>query len=360
MPMNLRLLCCALVAINAAPTAAATEPLSRIAFGSCANEHRPQPIWDTINALKPQLFIFTGDNVYADSADPEKIRASYAKLAAVPGFASLRAGTPVIGTWDDHDYGKNDAGAEFEGKQSAKDAFMDFFAVPQDSPVRSRGGVHDAKIYGPEGKRVQVILLDTRWFRGPLRKMSKDELRAARAESGKTVGRYLPDEESDSTMLGDEQWAWLAEQLKKPAELRLLVSSIQVVPLDHGWEKWGNLPRERKKLLDLIRDTATNVVILSGDRHSSDISMLPPETDGGPFYPLYEVTASGLNQTGLPDEPNRFRVAGDSVYNQPNFGWIDIDWSEEDPTIKLEIRDLDGNVVREVKTTLNGLKPCQL
>ena len=336
------------------------SPLSRIAFGSCANESRPQPIWEAINELKPELFIFTGDNVYADSADPVKLRKSYEQLAAIPGFAALRESCPIIATWDDHDYGKNDAGAEFEGKQAAKDAFMEFFQTPEDSPLRERGGVYDAKIYGPEGQRVQVILLDTRWFRGPLRKMTKEELKAARAESGKKVGRYLPDEDSDSTMLGEEQWAWLKEQLQKPAELRLLVSSIQVLALDHGWEKWGNLPKERKKLLDLIRDNATNVIILSGDRHSSDISMLPPETEGGPFYPVYDVTSSGLNQTGLPDEPNRFRVGGDSVYNQPNFGWIAIDWDEEDPTIKLEIRDLEGQVVREVQTTLNGLKPCQL
>jgi alkaline phosphatase D len=339
---------------------AAEEPLSRIAFGSCANESRPQPVWEAINELKPQLFIFTGDNIYADTADPVKLRNSYEQLAAIPGFSALRETCPVIGTWDDHDYGKNDAGEEFEGKQAAKDAFMKFFDTPEDSPLRERGGIYDAKIYGPEGKRVQVILLDTRWFRGPLRKLTKDELKAARAESGKKVGRYLPDEESDSSMLGEEQWAWLAEQLKKPAELRLLVSSIQVLALDHGWEKWGNLPKERKKLLDLIRDTATNVIILSGDRHSSDISLLPPETDGGPFYPLYDITSSGLNQTGLADEPNRFRVAGDSVYNQPNFGWIDINWSEEDPAIKLEIRDLDGKIVLEVQTTLNSLKPCQL
>jgi alkaline phosphatase D len=359
--MSKRRLCllAVLLVVNAFPLAA-EEPLSRIAFGSCANESRPQPIWEAINELKPQLFIFTGDNVYADSADPVKLRKSYEQLAAIPGFAQLRESVPVIGTWDDHDYGKNDAGAEFEGKQAAKDAFMEFFGTPEDSRLRERGGVYDAKIYGPEGKRVQVILLDTRWFRGPLHKMSKEELKAARAESGKTVGRYLPDEDSDSTMLGEEQWAWLEEQLKKPAELRLLVSSIQVVTVDHGWEKWGNLPKERKKLLDLIRDNATNVIILSGDRHSSDISMLPPETDGGPFYPIYDVTSSGLNQTGLPDEPNRFRVGGDSVYNQPNFGWIAIDWEQEDPTIKLEIRDLEGKVVREVQTTLNGLKPCQL
>jgi alkaline phosphatase D len=336
----------------------AEDPLSRIAFGSCANEHRPQPVWEAINDTKPQLFIFMGDNVYVDSADPAKLKESYETFAAVPGVADLRESTPILATWDDHDYGKNDVGAEWEGKEAAKEAFMEFFDTPNDSPLRQRGGVYDAKIFGPEGKRVQVIMLDTRWFRGPLRKMTKEDVKEARAKTKKKVGRYLPDDESDSSMLGDEQWAWLIEELKKPAELRLLVSSIQVIPNEHGWEKWGNLPRERKKLLDAIRDNATNVVILSGDRHLSEISLLPPETDGGPFYPLYEVTSSGLNQTGLPEEENRFRVEDTEIYNQPNFGMIDIDWEQEDPSIKLEIRDDKGKVVQEVKTTLNTLKPC--
>ncbi|MFM8887070.1 MAG: alkaline phosphatase D family protein [Chthoniobacterales bacterium] len=334
----------------------AEEPLSRIAFGSCANEHRPQPIWKAINETKPQLFIFMGDNVYVDSADPAKLKESYDLLAEIPGVAELRENTPILATWDDHDYGKNDVGAEWEGKEASKEAFMEFFETPADSPLRKRGGVYDAKIFGPEGKRVQVILLDTRWFRGPLRKMTKDEVKEERAKTKKKVGRYLPDENSESTMLGEEQWEWLAAELKKPAELRLLVSSIQVIPNEHGWEKWGNLPRERKKLLDVIRDNATNVIILSGDRHLSEISLLPPETDGGPFYPLYEVTSSGLNQTGLPEEENRFRVEDTEIFNQPNFGLIEVVWEQEDPSITLEIRDDKGKVVREVKTTLNTLE----
>ena len=358
--MKHRIACSALLLSVAVSPLSAEEPLSRIAFGSCANEHRPQPVWKAINALNPQLFIFMGDNVYADSADPAKIEESYELLGAEPGFKKLRADTPIVATWDDHDYGRNDVGAEWEGKDASKKAFMEFFDTPAESPLRKRGGVYDAKIFGPEGKRVQVILLDTRWFRGPLRKLTKEELQEARAKTKKKVGRYLPDPDSDSTMLGEEQWAWLVEQLKKPAELRLLVSSIQAIPNEHGWEKWGNLPRERKKLFDVIRDNATNVVILSGDRHLSEISLLPPETDGGPFYPVYEVTASGLNQTGLPEEVNRFRVKGTEIYNQPNFGLIEIDWEKEDPSLKLEIRDVDGKVVTEVETTLNTLKPCQL
>ncbi len=344
--------------LSAAAAVHAEEPLSRIAFGSCANEHRPQPVWKAINELKPQLFILMGDNVYADSADPAKLKASYDALAAIAEFGTLRENTPILATWDDHDYGRNDAGAEWEGKKASKAAFMEFFETPQDSPLRERGGIYDAKIFGPEGKRVQVILLDTRWFRGPLRKMTKEEAKETQAKSGKKIGRYLPDEQSDSSMLGDEQWKWLAEELKKPAELRLLITSIQAIPNEHGWEKWGNLPKERKKLLDCIRDNATGVLLLSGDRHLSEISLLPPETDGGPFYPLYEVTSSGLNQTGLPEEDNRFRVDGTKIYNQPNFGVIEIDWTAKDPTIAMQIRDERGKAVNEAKTTLGQLKPC--
>ena len=344
--------------LSAAAAIHAEEPLSRIAFGSCANEHKPQPVWEAINKLEPQLFIFMGDNVYADSADPAKLKASYDGLAAIPEFAKLRGSTPILATWDDHDYGRNDVGAEWEGKEASKEAFMEFFETPQDSPLRQRGGIYDAKIFGPEGKRVQVILLDTRWFRGPIQKMTKEEVKEARAKSGKKVGRYLPDEKSNSSMLGEEQWQWLAGELKKPAELRLLITSIQAIPNEHGWEKWGNLPKERKKLLDTIRDNATGVVLLSGDRHLSEISLLPPETDGGPFYPLYEMTSSGLNQTGLPEEKNRYRLKGTDIYNKPNFGLIEIDWSAEDPAIVMQIRDEDGKVELEAKTTLGQLKPC--
>jgi len=349
-----------LAALLPAQTLTAGEPLSRIAFGSCANERRPQPIWDAINEMKPQLFIFTGDNVYADSGRPEILKRAYDSLGAIPGFAKLRASCPVLATWDDHDYGKNDAGEEFAGKHAAKEAFMNFFETPADSPLRSRGGIYDAAMFGPEGQKVQVILLDTRWFRGPLKRMDRAELKRVREETGTVVGPYLPDEESESSILGEEQWAWLVEQLQKPAELRLIVSSIQAVTIDHGWEKWGNLPRERERLFATIRDHATGVIILSGDRHSADISMLPPETDGGPFYPLYDITSSGLTQTGLENEPNRYRVSGDDVFNKANFGWISIDWEQEDPPIKLEIRDVSGKVVREVATTLNTLKPCTL
>lgn len=354
----MRFLFLTLVATLVSMLARAEEPLSRIAFGSCANQKLPEPVWEAVNRAKPQLFIFMGDNVYADSADPAAIRACYDKLAAVPAFAQLRNNCPIVATWDDHDYGKNDAGVEWEGKDAAKEAFMDFFHTPEDSPLRSRGGVYDSHVFGPAGKQLQVILLDTRWFRGPLERLDATDHQKLKSESGGWNGPYVPAMDSDSTMLGEEQWKWLEEQLKVPAEIRLIISSIQVIPDEHGWEKWGNLPRERKRLLDLIRDNATGVILLSGDRHVADVSMLPPETDGGPFYPVYDVTTSSLNQNGYSKEPNRFRVGTEFPYGKPNFGLIEIDWKAEDPTIRLEVRKVEGEVVREVQTTLGTLKPC--
>ncbi len=218
----------------------------RIAFGSCASEERPQPIWDAVAATRPELLLMLGDNIYADTEDMDVMRAKYARLAAVPGFKALRESVPILATWDDHDLGVNDGGSEYPKKVESQKIFLDFFGDPEDSPRRKRPGVYDARIFGPEGKRLQVVMLDTRYFRSsPLMKKTVP----------KGEGPYVPNPDPTTTMLGEDQWHWLEEQLRKPAEVRLIVSSIQVVAEDHGWEKWMNLPLQRERLYRLIKET---------------------------------------------------------------------------------------------------------
>ena len=167
-------------------------------------------------------------------------------------------------------------------------------------------------------------------------------------------GPYEPNPDPTTTMLGEDQWRWLEEQLRTPAEVRLIASSIQVVAEDHGWEKWANLPHERERLYRLIRDTgAEGVVFLSGDRHLAELSMM----DGGAGYPLYDVTSSGLNQAAKawrPQEANRHRVA--TMNWGDNFGLITIDWDRPDPRITLQIRDSDGEVFLAQKLDLSTLR----
>src|SRR5438046_491914 len=112
------------------PVSAADESLlSRVAFGSCAKQDKPQPIWDAVVERKPELFVFLGDNIYADTQDMDVMRAKYALLGKQPGYQKLKKTCPILATWDDHDYGANDAGAEYPRKKEAQQVFLDFFGV---------------------------------------------------------------------------------------------------------------------------------------------------------------------------------------------------------------------------------------
>ncbi len=335
----------AAVLLDAAP---ASQPVSRIAFGSCSEQNKRQPVWDAVNRLRPELFLFLGDNIYADTEDMDKMRQDYAKFSRIPGYINLRKTARILAIWDDHDYGVNDGGEEYPKKEESKQIFLDFFGVPKDSPRRARPGVFDAEVIGPPGKRVQFILLDTRYNRSPLKKNPI----FMRAE-----GPYGPNTDPQATILGAEQWEFLREQLDVPAEVRFLCSSIQVIAEDHGFEKWGNFPAERKRLFDLlVEKKVTGLVILSGDRHLAELSSM----DIGLGYPLYDLTSSGLNKASyniIPMEHNDHRVGTVSRVN--NFGYIAIDWLRKDPRINLQIRDEEGDIRFQQKVDLSELAPAK-
>src|SRR5687768_2005085 len=127
--------------------------ISRIGFGSCAFQNDPQPVWGAVQKSKPDLFLLNGDNIYGDTEDMAVMREKYDRLAKVPAFDKLRKKIPILGTWDDHDYGRNDAGLEFPVKKQSQQVFLDFFGVPKDSPRRKQEGVYSSDIFGPPGKK---------------------------------------------------------------------------------------------------------------------------------------------------------------------------------------------------------------
>lgn len=326
--------------------------IHRIGFGSCCHQDKPQDIWTTIVATDPDLFVMLGDNIYADTEDMSKMRTDYAKLGAVPAFQELRASCPILATWDDHDYGKNDAGAEYPMKRESQKALLEFFEEPGESPRWGREGVYGAKVFGPPGRRVQVILLDTRYFRSPLK--TRENVDSAKRDG---LGKYVPNTDPGATILGDAQWKWLDGQLRQPAEVRLLASGIQVVADDHGFEKWGNIPHERDRLFKLIRETAASgVIVLSGDRHAAEVSRID-EVVG---YPLYDITASALNRPrSWMLENNRFRIGTQqtgALYFDSNFGFMSIDWERADPLITMQIRNEQGKPVIVHEVSLGSLR----
>lgn len=326
---------------------AADTVLTHIDFGSCNATFKPIPILSTIAEDKPQLFLYLGDNVYGDAkrgnaALPE-LRQTYDQLSIDDDFRKLRTSVPFMETWDDHDFGLNDAGGDFAFKQFSQELYRYFWGIPADDPRRSHDGVYYAKTFGVDGKRVQIIMLDTRFFRSG-RLEPTDEYGAPGKE------RYLPSYDPDMTMLGDAQWKWFAEELQKPADIRFVVTSIQALAIDHGWEAWKEMMPQRDKLFEVIRDSKQNgVMLLSGDRHIAAFYKKTGETD----YPLYEFTSSALNMSFTDNATEMDSLQLVKAYGPNNFGTILIDWDEHKVT--WQIRDEEGRVQRELNIPFSDI-----
>ena len=335
--------------------------LTFFAHGSCANQRKPQRFWRTImdaaaqphlphdyGSLPPQLVIFNGDIVYGDCESTthcSKLPFAWRNLSRQAAWQEAGATLPMIGLLDDHDYGANDAHAgmtKFDiWKNFAKEIFLERFGVPADDERRSRNGLYRWWQFGPAGRRTQIIALDTRWFRSPFLPTA--------CHGCEGMERYVEYNTSGSlqqTMLGEEQWAWLEGVLSQPADLRIVVSTVQVLAKGHGWERWGLIPTEVDRLVRLIGSTgARGVVLLSGDRHTGGLYRLPRAGTGDPGevtppYDLFEMTSSSFTHAYRTkhDETSSRRIG--SLLHMNQFGTIAVDWGAR--TVKLDLRLSDN------------------
>jgi alkaline phosphatase D len=310
----------------------AQEHTTKIAFGSCGHQDHPLPIYDVVVKHKPDLFVFLGDNIYGDTYNMDTLQAKYDKLNRKPSFQNLKKNVPIIATWDDHDFGWNDAGRHYKFKKESKEIFLDFFNEPKNSERRKREGIYTSYNYEKNDKKLQVILLDVRTFRDDLLKHSQAENKFFYKPD------YVPYQHADSTLLGKAQWKWLEKELSKPADIRIIGSGSQFGIEYNGYEAWANFPLEQKKFLDLVKKTKANgVLFISGDVHYAEISKI--ETPN--LYPIYDVTSSGLSSRWLFATPNKNRIEGPVMEN--HFGLITIDWKTKNPEIKMEIWDVNDN-----------------
>ena len=141
--------------------------------------------------------------------------------------------------------------------------------------------------------------------------------------------------------------------MRKPADVRIIASSIQVVNDEHGWECWGNMPRERRRLFDLVRSTRANgVVFVSGDRHFTELSR---DDVNGP-YVLYDFTSSGLTEVARrgASVPNSKRVG--SAVSARSFGGVTIDFAEEGTTVLFEAFGVKGETLFAHRVSSDDLK----
>ena len=300
-----------------------------IGFGSCITEKREQPIWKAIKKEKIDEFFFMGDNVYGDSDDGLLIemKESYKKQKNM--FPDWVFSKKLNAIWDDHDYGKNDGGFEYPLKQEAQAMFLEFWNVAKDDPRHLREGIYFSEEKEIFGRTINLIALDTRYHRSFLDQADKP---------------YSPTQDKTKTILGEAQWKWLEETLNEESDLIIVVSSIQILPTNHGFEKWHNFPHERIKLLNMLKSKGKPVILLSGDRHKAGFYK-----DGD----IIEITSSSMNKPI--SKPIAFlwdffgKESDDllqgEMYSQENYGVIRF----EKDLISVFLKDIDGKEILSVK-----------
>jgi alkaline phosphatase D len=315
--------------------------IERIAIGACLLDPNGGAALADIDALDPDLMLWLGDNVYGDlmavQGDMAGLRGLYRHLGMNPRFQRLAARSTQMSTWDDHDYGRNDAGAEWVFKHAAKREFLRFWGEGTEDPRMDQGGVYSARTFGSGDRTVQVILLDNRFDRDPY------------------------GDDPGLTILGEDQWAWLRERLLEPATIRIIGSGIQVVndydpPTGVPWESWGDMPAERERLFALVREVgATGTILVSGDMHHAELSRLADDAAGF-GYATYDLTGSGLDRNEEEEWPNPARI-GTILNTDRKFGFIAIEW-ESDPVVRLQIHDgASGTIHLDHAVRLSELVP---
>ena len=315
-----------------------TQEILTLGFGSCLHQDRSMAILKTIEKKELDLFMFIGDNVYGDQKDGELDKLIRTYKQQYNNLENFLKNVSTEFIWDDHDFGLNDGGSDYRYKDRAKELFLETWKIPSQDPRRLRDGLYFDKMIEKNGLKVHLIFLDNRTFK------SEWKLTDEFNKEGKE--RYVKDFDPDKTLLGKKQWQWLKDKLNEDSNIKIILSSLQILSLGHGWESWDKLPLERERLFNLIDESdVSNLFILSGDRHRGGFYRFKTDDNND----IYEFTSSSLN---LPipfntEEKGPLRIG--STYRKANFGVVRI----FDDKVVMELTSNKGKVVDSLNVEIN-------
>ncbi|WP_326525140.1 alkaline phosphatase D family protein [Sphingomonas sp.] len=302
-------------------TAPADRRPLRIAFGSCARVQLDavQPVFEAIRQMEPDLFLWLGDNIYADSDTEAAFTDLYARQRSVASLQPLLRSVPQLAIWDDHDFGFNDSDGTSPVKPMTLKLFDRWWANPAGGTADTPG-VFFRYSFGP----VDIFMLDGRYHRDP-----------PKVPNGPA-----------KTMLGAGQKAWLKRELKaSKAVFKILASSTGWSRAESGGDSWAMYLDERDEILNFIRDNRiTGCFGISGDVHMGEMNCVPWGDKGS--YDFYDLVSSGLAQMLNPrfvDQTPEVRLRAPWV-GSANFGILDFRFDPE-PVVEMSVRNVLGGAV---------------
>jgi alkaline phosphatase D len=263
--------------------------------------------------------MWLGDTIYADTQDMSEMLSKYRQQQSNLDYKKMREQVPIIGTWDDHDYGENNAGAEYPMKKQSRELFLDFIDEPKKTKRRAANGIYTSYTFGPVGQRAKIILFDLRYNRS----LKSDP---------------------DRDLLGEEQWQWFEEELaSSDADFHLLSSSTSVLSSSVLFtEDWDKFPKSYERLFELLdRYNPPGTLFLAGDKHFGCFSSRPAGKNSKRYY---EMMSSGLTHTvpGFYKPVVRKYYGAHKSFTDINFGHIRFDWKRQQ--IICDIRNRLGKV----------------
>lgn len=299
-----------------------------LAFGSCA-ESGPLELWSQMEEHNSDGLVLLGDTPYIDSTDLSFQREKHREFLSIPELSKFGRCHPVWGTWDDHDFGKNDCDGNLPGKENSRKAFTEYRAL--DSYGEADAGIYTKFRRGG----VEVFLLDCRWF--------------ARTEPSP----INPDKPS---LLGKRQWEWLLDGLQKSTAPFKVLACGMIWDNKRNTESddWSTYWHEREALFDFIGEKGiSGVVLIGGDIHCSRWLQYKTEEQVG--YPIRQFIVSPIHARVIPtlNIPHPDLVKGAAI---PNV-WLrlDVDTTAKDPTLHAHWFQMKGRQMWDVKLTESEL-----
>ncbi|MEM9362489.1 MAG: alkaline phosphatase D family protein [Bacteroidota bacterium] len=288
-------------------------------------------IFESIHQKKPDFMLWLGDNTYLREPDWNSrtgILHRYTHTRSLTQLQPLLASTHHYAIWDDHDFGPNNADSSFWEKKTTSEIFKLFWGNPNYDLIY-KGGITGTFQWAD----VQFFLLDNRYFR---------------TSNNNFTG--------EREILGKAQIDWLINALtSSDAPFKFIAIGGQVLSTEADYENYATFPKERRYLLDKIREAKIEgVVFLDGDRHHTILSRMQESED---VYPIYDLTCSSLTagSNDNKEEFNKYKVE-ETVVGQHNFGILNVSGPRTDRLLTIRILDKNGKELWSKNIRAQNLK----